>query len=250
VSAPEPFQKLVNQGLILGEDGEKMSKSRGNVINPDEIVAEHGADAFRLYEMFMGPLEALKPWSTRSIEGADRFLNRLWRLVAAEEGVNPQLQDVPASEELTRLVHVTIKTVTQDIERLRLNTAIAAMMVLLNALTAAAPVPRAAVETILLLLSPFAPHVCEELWERLGHREGLTHAPWPRFDPAVLKRAELLLVVQVNGKVRARITVPAEASDEQVEAAALNHAQVKKAVDGHPIKQVIIVPNRLVSIVV
>ncbi len=250
VSTPEPFQKLVNQGLILGEDSEKMSKSRGNVVNPDDVIAEHGADAFRLYEMFLGPLEAVKPWNTRSIEGVGRFLNRLWRLVVAEGGANPQLRDVPAGGELARLVHATIKTVTEDIEGLRLNTAISAMMVLLNALTDAAPVPRAAVETLILLLAPFAPHLCEELWERLGHGEGLARAPWPRFDPAALERAEVLLVVQVNGKVRARVTVPAEASEEQVKAAALGHAQVKRFVDGHPIKQVIVVPKRLVNIVV
>ncbi|MBI3330735.1 MAG: leucine--tRNA ligase, partial [Candidatus Omnitrophica bacterium] len=250
VSTPEPFQKLVNQGLILGEDSEKMSKSRGNVVNPDDVIAEHGADAFRLYEMFLGPLEAVKPWSTRSIEGVDRFLNRLWRLVVAEGGLNPQLQDVPATGERARLVHATIKTVTEDIEGLRLNTAISAMMVLLNALTDATPVPRDAVETLILLLAPFAPHLCEELWERLGHRDSLSHAPWPRFDPAALQQAEILLVVQVNGKVRARVTVPAEASEEQVKAAALGHAQVKKFVDGHPIKQVIVVPKRLVNIVV
>jgi len=250
VSTPEPFQELVNQGLILGEDSEKMSKSRGNVVNPDDVIAEHGADAFRLYEMFLGPLEAVKPWNTRSIEGVDRFLNRLWRLVVAEGGLNPQLQDVPATGELARVVHATIKTVTEDIEELRLNTAISAMMVLLNALTDATPVPRDAVETLILLLAPFAPHLCEELWERLGHREGLAHAPWPRFDPAALQQAEILLVVQVNGKVRARVTVPAQATDEQVKATALGHAQVKKFVDGHPIKQVIVVPKRLVNIVV
>ena len=251
VSTPEPFATLVNQGLILGEDNEKMSKSRGNVVNPDDVIAECGADAFRLYEMFMGPLEAVKPWSTRSIEGVFRFLNRVWRLVATEQGsVNPKLQDVPVEGELKRLLHSTVKTVTQDTDGLRFNTAISAMMVFVNALNDAAALPRAAVETLILLLAPYAPHLAEELWAVLGHRESLAYAPWPAFDPAALEQAEVLLVVQVNGKVRARVTVPSEASEAQVKAAALNDAQVKKFVDGQPIKQLIVVPKRLVNIVV
>ena len=250
VSTPEPFQQLINQGLILGEDGEKMSKSRGNVVNPDEVIDAHGADAFRLYEMFMGPLEAVKPWSTRSIEGVDRFLNRLWRLIVTDTGLNPQLQDVLVDGELKRLLHGTIKTVTADLEGLRLNTAISAMMILLNALTDAKPLPRAAAETLVLLLSPFAPHLCEELWARLGHRESLTYVPWPSFDASALAQTETLLVVQVNGKVRARITVPTEASETEVRAVILADERIKKFVNGQPIKQFIVVPKRLVNIVV
>jgi leucyl-tRNA synthetase len=250
VSTPEPFQTLVNQGLILGEDGEKMSKSRGNVVNPDEVIAAHGADAFRLYEMFLGPLEAVKPWNTRSIEGVDRFLSRTWRLLVGESGLTPQPQDAPLPLELTRLLHATIKKVTEDLEALRFNTAIAALMVLLNALEDAKPLPREAAETFVLLLSPFAPHLGEELWSRLGHRESLAYEPWPAADPKALEQAEVLLVIQVNGKVRARVTVPAGADEEQVKAAALADAQVKKFVDGQTVKQVIVVPNRLVNIVV
>jgi leucyl-tRNA synthetase len=250
VSTAEPFQRLINQGLILGEDGEKMSKSRGNVVNPDDVIAAHGADAFRLYEMFMGPLEAVKPWSMRSIEGIDRFLHRFWRLVVAEQGLNPQLQDVPVAGELKRLLHATIKKVTEDTEHLRFNTAISALMVLLNGLEAAKSVPRAAVETFVLLLAPYAPHLCEELWQRLGHGQSLAHEAWPAFDARVLKQTQLLLVVQVNGKVRARITVAASATDGQVREIALADVQVKKFIDGQPIKQVIVVPQRLVNIVV
>ena len=274
VSTPEPFQKLVNQGLILGEDGEKMSKSRGNVVNPDEVIAQHGADAFRLYEMFMGPLEAVKPWSTRSIEGTDRFLNRLWRLGEQVRGSRFEVQgkeEPKGSSLLERKRHETIKRVTEDIEGLRLNTAIAAMMELLNAIydaldsqseskdqvTAQPPAfslqPRAiqeAFETLVLLVSPFAPHIAEELWQRLGHAKSLAHEPWPSHDPAALAEDEVLLVVQVNGKVRARVTVSAELSQEQLKQAILADERIKRYVDGQTIKQFIIVPKRLVNIVV
>ncbi len=226
-----------------------MSKSRGNVVNPDEIIDAHGADAFRLYEMFMGPLEAVKPWSARSIEGVDRFLNRLWRLVIDGDGLSPRLKDVPVEGGLRPLLHATIKKVTEDTEALRFNTAISAMMVLLNALEDAQPLPRQAVEVLVLLLSPYAPHVCEELWQQLGHRDSLADEPWPSFDPAALVTDEFTLVVQVNGKVRDRITVPADASDEQLRGIVLANARVKKFLDGQPIKQFIVVPKRLVNIV-
>ncbi|MBI4598248.1 MAG: leucine--tRNA ligase [Candidatus Omnitrophica bacterium] len=277
VSTSEPFQRLVNQGLILGEDNEKMSKSRGNVVNPDEVIAAHGADAFRLYEMFLGPLEAVKPWSTRSIEGIDRFLNRVWRLgdMIAQgsglraQGERPSTQD----KEFERKRHETIKHVTEDIEQLRFNTAISSMMVFSNLIAdalerprAPSPEPRAirqAFETLVLLLSPFAPHLCEELWQRLGesrgvpsavegrlgHAKSLAYEPWPSFNAAALQTAEVTLVVQVNGKVRGRITVASDASEEAVKAAALANDQVKKFVDGQPVKQFIIIPKRLVNIV-
>ena len=264
VSTAEPFQKLINQGLILGEDGEKMSKSRGNVVNPDEVISAHGADAFRLYEMFMGPLEAVKPWNTRSIEGIDRFLSRIWRLgetVALSSRLEALGQDNSGVPDiLPRKRHETIKRVTEDIETLRLNTAIAAMMEFLNVLedgiarpTAYSLEPRVireAFETLVLLLAPFAPHLCEELWERLGHQDSLAAHPWPAHDAAVLERADVQLVVQVNGKVRSRLTVPAQTGDDQVKALALADAQVKKFIDGQPVKQVIVVPKRLVNIVV
>jgi len=266
VSTPEPFQRLVNQGLILGEDNEKMSKSRGNVVNPDDVIAAHGADAFRLYEMFMGPLEAVKPWSTRSIEGVARFLDRVWRLGESAQGSGLGAQGqaaVPVGEALYRKLHDTIRRVTEDIEALRFNTALAAMMELLNAMsneftaprpTAQSPQPRASrrdvFEILVLLLAPFAPHIAEELWQRLGHVKSLAHEPWPTYDPKVLQRSEVLMVVQVNGKVRARITVAAEATEAQLRETVLADSQVKKHLNGQPVKQFIVVPKRLVNIVV
>jgi leucyl-tRNA synthetase len=249
VSTSEPFQTLINQGLILGEDNEKMSKSRGNVVNPDDVIAAHGADAFRLYEMFMGPLEAVKPWSMRGIEGIDRFLNRVWRLVVGESGVNPSLQDVPLSGELKRQLHAAIKQVTDDTEALRFNTAISSMMILVNALSQAQPVPTSAIDTLVRLLAPYAPHMSEELWERLGHRGGVSRAAWPAHDPKALETSDVMLVVQVNGKVRARMSVPAGATDDQLRKTVLANEQVRKFVDGQPIKQFVIVPKRLVNIV-
>jgi leucyl-tRNA synthetase len=259
VSTAEPFKKLVNQGLILGEDGEKMSKSRGNVVNPDEVIDRHGADAFRLYEMFMGPLEAVKPWSTRSIEGIDRFLNRVWRLGALTQDSRLKTQDkepLGVSVELERKRHETIKRVTEDLEGLKFNTAISAMMVFVNAmyevvnagqLSAAV---RQAFETLALLLSPFAPHVSEELWQRLGHAKSLAYEPWPSYDPQVLVASEIAWVVQVNGKVRAKITLPADLSEEQLKARVMADAQVKRHLDGRAIQQMIVVPKRLVNVVV
>ena len=274
VGTPEPFQKLVNQGLILGEDGEKMSKSRGNVVNPDDVIDAHGADAFRCYEMFLGPLEAVKPWSMRSIDGIDRFLNRVWRLgeIMLSAGLKAQAGRPlpPVGAALERKRHETIKRVTEDIEQLRFNTAISALMELVNAVynvlqadapespapqsPARSPEPRATLrevfEHLLLLLSPFAPHLCEELWERLGHRESLAVAAWPVFDPVALAASEIQMVVQVNGKVRARVTVPAEATEAQLRQAALADPQVSRFIDGQSVKQVIVVPKRLVNIVV
>ena len=258
VSSPEPFTKLVNQGLILGEDGEKMSKSRGNVVNPDEVIDAHGVDAFRVYEMFLGPLEAVKPWSTRSIEGVDRFLSRVWRLGETVHRPPSTVHrqgptDTPA--ELERRRHETIRRVTEDIERLRLNTAISAMMEFLNAMSDALgqdvepAALREAFETLVLLLSPFAPHLCEELWQRLGHTEDLASQRWPEADAKRLEQAEILWVVQINGKVRARLTLPAEAGGEQFKGMVLADERVKKFVDGQPVKQFIVVPKRLVNIV-
>ena len=251
VSTIEPFQKLINQGLILGEDGEKMSKSRGNVVNPDDVIALHGADAFRMYEMFMGPLEAVKPWSTRSIEGIDRFLSRLWRLVLTEDGrVNPNIVDGDAQGELRVALHRAIKGITDDVESLRFNTAISQLMVLLNQLVDAPQPPRRALETFLLLLAPFAPHLCEELWQRLGHADSLTHEPWPTHDPKALEQAEVTWIVQVNGKLRARLTLPADIAEDQLKTTVLADEQVKRHLDSKPIRQFIVVPKKLVNIVI
>ena len=206
VTTPEPFKKLVHQGIVLGEDNQKMSKSRGNVVNPDEIMDQFGADAVRLYEMFMGPLEAMKPWSTRGVEGITRFLERVWRLMVTEDGtLSPAVVSTAPSLEHQRVLHQTIKKVTEDIEELRFNTAISQMMVFTNELTKAEQRPRAVLEPFVLLLSPFAPHLAEELWGILGHTPSVSQQPWPSFDPALTVSDRLTIPVQINGKLRGKI---------------------------------------------
>ncbi len=243
VGTNEPFRKLVNQGLILGEDGQKMSKSRGNVVNPDEVVAKFGADAMRVYEMFMGPLEVVKPWNTQGIVGCRRFIDRIWRMC---EGT---LSDEPAPLALRRVLHQTIRKVTQDIERMRFNTAIAQMMTLVNE-AAKEPVRyREVCEALVLLLSPYAPHVCEELWERLGHAPSVSKAPWPTFDPALCVEDEVKVIFQVNGKLRDDTMVPKDTPEEELERLARGSEKVLRHLEGRPIRKVIVVKNRLVNVV-
>jgi leucyl-tRNA synthetase len=245
VSTDEPFERLVNQGLILGEDREKMSKSRGNVVNPDEIVAEHGADAFRCYEMFMGPLEVVKPWSTRDVVGIRRWLDRSWRLLIDEEGALLEtVQDVDPGVPLSRLLHKTIKAVTSDLDSMRFNTAIARLMELVNGLTAEKVRPRAVLETYVLLLAPFAPHVAEELWEKLGHGESLAYETWPGFDDDLAADPEIELVVQVNSKVRARLQVVATIAKDDALAQAKADAKVAPLLEGKNLVREIFVPAR------
>ncbi len=262
VSTPEPFQRLVNQGLIMGEDGQKMSKSRGNVVNPDDVVAEYGADALRLYEMFMGPLEQVKPWSMKGVEGVYRFLARVWRLVMEvdEEGVwsvSSALQDVPANKQLTKALHETIKKAGEDIEKLSFNTAISQMMVCTNAFTGAEVKPAAAIVTFLKVLSPFAPHLADELnariaskFQALAHPGLLSDATWPTYDPAALIEDEVEVVFQVNGKLRDKARVPIQATKEEIEKIALASARVQEFMEGKPPKKIIVVPGKLVNIVV
>ncbi|HEY8965371.1 MAG TPA: leucine--tRNA ligase [Candidatus Methylacidiphilales bacterium] len=255
VTTPEPFHKLVNQGLILGEDNQKMSKSVGNVVNPDEIVSEYGADAVRLFEMAMGPLEQMKPWSTQGVEGTYRFLGRVWRLVCEEdqEGQwvpNPKLADAAPSEALLRRLHETIRKVTDDIAKLQFNTAISQMIILVNDLTKEEVRPRAVVETLVLLLAPFAPHAAEELWSRLGREGSLARAPWPQFEEKYLQRSEADVVVQVGGKLRGKVTVPVDAEKEAVEAAARAEASVKPWIEGKQTVKVVFVPGKLINFVV
>ncbi len=344
VPTPEPFHKLVNQGMILGEleytafkhkghwlsaefvdfDGDvakdprtgevyelvklseeqvakkgtgfvlaadpniriddrayKMSKARGNVINPDDIVQEFGADSLRLYEMFMGPLEATKPWSTRSIEGVYRFLSRVWRLAIDDRSEEVRLadavRDVPMDRATQRMLHQTIKRVTDDLEKMSFNTAIAAMMELTNHLTRQASgqwpvasgqkeqsssaslttghsslgtIPRPALETLVLLLSPFAPHLSEELWHALGHANSLTYEPWPKYEEALLKADEIEVPVQINGKVRGKVNVPAEIDKAGLEQAVLADAKIQTLIAGKTIRKVIVVPGKLVNLVV
>ena len=312
VSHPEPFQKLVNQGMILGEmeytayrnaagefvsaeqlDGNrlesrtgekltpvhvaeadlqkqgndfvlkdhpsirvmarahKMSKSRGNVINPDDIVKDYGADALRLYEMFMGPLTQVKPWSMKGVEGVARFLNRVYRLAVDEKsgGLAAKLSTERPTKEQLRALHLAIKKVTEDIEKMEFNTAISAMMIFVNETQAWPALPRQILEPFLLILSPFAPHLAEELWHRLGHPDSLAHEPWPAWSEEYLQQDEIEIPVQVNGRLRGRVRVSSAATEETIIAAALACAEVKPHLAGKEIKKKIYIPQRMVNLV-
>jgi leucyl-tRNA synthetase len=256
VSTPEPFHKLVNQGIILGEDNRKMSKSWGNVINPDDVVIEYGADTLRLFEMFLGPLEQMKPWSTKGVEGVYGFLGRAWRLIM-EEDQEGQWHFAPAkvteaapSAELLRSLHVAIAKVTDDIEKLKFNTAISALMVLVNDLTKEPARPRAILEPFLLLLAPFAPHLAEELWSQLGHAKTLAYEPWPVADPRHLVKGTIEIPMQVNGKLRGVFSVPPGSSKEVVEAAARALPAFSEWTADKTVKKVIVVPDKLINFVV
>jgi leucyl-tRNA synthetase len=323
VSTPEPFQRLVNQGMILGfsyryyedargkrysfhevqkifQDGveeptyvltanpgvtltvqyvpvdkvqwqdekpyhpedtelelepqqDKMSKSRGNVVNPDAVVAEYGADALRCYEMFMGPLEQVKPWNTRSVAGVSRFLSRVWSLIIGDDGaVRATIVNEPADAKapLTRQYHKKIKKVTEDLEGMRFNTALSALMELVNEAHKAERLPRALVEGLVLALSPFAPHLAEELWQRLGHAKTLAYEPWPAYDPELVRDDMMTVAVQVNGKLRATIKAPAEADQAAILAAARAHEKVQSYLEGKTLRREIVVPGKLVNFVV
>jgi leucyl-tRNA synthetase len=248
-STPEPFKKLVHQGIVLGEDNQKMSKSRGNVVNPDQMIDRFGADAVRMYEMFMGPLEAMKPWSTRGVEGVTRFLERVWRLMVDEDGrLSDAVVTSPPSLDHQRLLHQTIKKVTDDIEGLRFNTAISQMMVFTNEMTKAERRPRGLLEPFVLLLSPFAPHLAEELWARLGHKPSVAQQPWPVYDPALAASDRLTIPVQVNGRLRGKVEVEADVARERVEA--LARAQVAEWLQGKDPRKVVYVEKKLINFVV
>lgn len=250
VPTKEPFQKLFNQGMILGEGNEKMSKSKGNVVNPDDIVRSHGADTLRLYEMFMGPLDASVAWSTNGLDGARRFLDRIWRLFATDEGaLSEKIQNV-SDTTLEKVYHQTVKKVTDDYEHLRFNTAISQMMVFINDCYKAEVIPTEYAEGFVKLLAPIAPHLGEELWELLGHTNSITYEQWPSFDESKLVDDEIEVVVQVNGKVRSKVKIAKEASKEQLEKVALEDEKVKEFTDGKQIVKVIAVPGKLVNIVV
>ena len=246
VKDPEPFRRLVHQGMILGENGEKMSKARGNVVNPDDIVRDYGADSLRVYEMFMGPLEQVKPWQTSGMEGARRFLERTWNLATGPLSEAPEAYD----DATRRLVHKTIRKVTQDIEALHFNTAIPAMMILVRHLSGLDATPRGAVEVLALLVSPFAPHLGEELWSRLGHDTSLAYAPWPQFDPDLVKEDVVEIGVQVNGKVRGAITLAVDADEATAREAALGEPRVGTHLEGKTIKKVIYVKGKILNFIV
>jgi leucyl-tRNA synthetase len=294
VSTPEPFFKLVNQGLILGEDGQKMSKSRGNVVNPDDILNEFGTDALRLYEMFMGPLEMVKPWSTQGVSGVYKFLGRVWRLFVDEKSetefeqaetlaakerkdhkellnlikLDSAIKDVPATPAQLKSLHACVKKVTEDLDGLRFNTAISALMVFVNDAMTWETKPASLLRDFLILLQPFAPHLAEELWSKVQNPKSkvptangkptldiglealdLAYQPWPKFDPALLVESEIEIPVQVNGKLRDVIKVPANAEDAAIEAAAKASEKAQVFIAGKTVRKVIIVPKKLVNIV-
>ncbi|HRK62524.1 MAG TPA: leucine--tRNA ligase [Candidatus Omnitrophota bacterium] len=250
VSTKEPFQSLTNQGMILGEDGQKMSKSRGNVANPEEIMDAYGADSVRLYEMFMGPLEMTKPWNTSGVEGVYRFLGKAWRLFMDQEGnASPAVQDVEPTQGELKILHKAIKKVTEDTEGKRFNTAISAMMVFANEMGEIQVRSKKVLRQFLLLLAPYAPHLAEELWHRTGGTDTLAYETWPAWNEEVLKENEVELAVLVGGKVKTKIMVPTGDSEENIRKAALALPDIQKLIAGKTIKQVIVVPGRIVNIV-
>ncbi|MBB6448076.1 leucyl-tRNA synthetase [Geomicrobium halophilum] len=251
VPTKEPFQKLYNQGMILGENHEKMSKSKGNVVNPDDIMKSHGADTLRLYEMFMGPLDASVAWSHNGLDGSRRFLDRVWRLLVDEEGqltsaVSDRTED---DHKLWSTYHQTVKKVSDDFEHMRFNTGISQLMVFINACYKEETIPRAAVEGFVKMLSPLSPHVGEELWSILGHTSSITYEAWPTYDESYLVEDEVEVVIQVNGKVRSKLQISKEATKEEMEKVALADEKVTTVIEGKTIRKVIAVPGKLVNIV-
>ncbi|MDZ3955238.1 leucine--tRNA ligase [Bacillus thuringiensis] len=247
VPTKEPFQQLFNQGMILGQNNEKMSKSKGNVVNPDDIVASHGADTLRLYEMFMGPLDASIAWSENGLDGARRFLDRVWRLFVQDNGeLSEKITDAP-NKELEKAYHQTVKKVTEDYAELRFNTAISQMMVFINDAYKAETLPREYVEGFVKMIAPVAPHIGEELWSKLGYNETITYASWPTFDESKLVEDEVEIVVQVMGKVRAKLTMSKDASKEEMEQLALE--AIQDQIEGKTVRKVIVVPGKLVNVV-
>ncbi|MBP0045575.1 leucine--tRNA ligase [Staphylococcus chromogenes] len=249
VPTKEPFQKLFNQGMILGEGHEKMSKSKGNVVNPDDIINSHGADTLRLYEMFMGPLDASIAWSENGLDGSRRFLDRIWRLLVTE---NNELSPKVVREETPQLeksYHQTVKKVTEDFESLNFNTAISQLMVFINDCYKAEKINQSYIEGFVKMLAPIAPHIGEELWSILGHEGTITYQPWPSYDAELLEGDVVEIVVQVNGKVRAKLEIPKNASKEEMEQFAFENENVQQAIEGKDIKKVIAVPQKLVNIV-
>ena len=254
VTTHEPFGSLYNQGMILGEDGVKMSKSRGNVINPDDMINQYGADSVRLFEMFMGPLDATKPWSNEGIAGIHRFLSRVWRLIIDEKtgDLNSKIVNDSPDEEMNRLLHFTIKKLTNDIEDgdMKFNTSIAQMMIFINELYKADKISKNIISTFVLLLSPYAPHLAEELWQRLGNQNSLAFEKWPVYDEQLTKASLITVAFSVNGKVRSKKEVENDLQEKDLEQIALDDESVKKHIFGKEIIKIIIVKNKMVNIVV
>lgn len=250
VPTKEPFQKLYNQGMILGENHEKMSKSKGNVVNPDDIVQTHGADTLRLYEMFMGPLDASVAWSEKGLEGARRFLDRVWRLYVAENGqLKDTIKDEAGDTSFEKVYHQTVKKVTEDFEALRFNVGISELMVFVNEAYKQDVLPLAWMKGFVKMLSPVAPHIAEELWEKFGENETIAYQAWPTYDEAKLVEDEVEIVVQINGKVRSKMTIARDATKDAMEETAMNDDKVKELIEGKTVRKVIAVPGKLVNIV-
>jgi leucyl-tRNA synthetase len=257
VSTKEPFIKLYHQGMILGEDSNKMSKSRGNVVNPDDVIKSHGADSFRMFEMFMGPLAMSKPWSTKGIEGVHRFLNRVWRMFIDENGnLNPLIQDITPDKDVELIINKTIKEITEDIEDhdMKFNTSVSEMMIFTNEITDRfnknKAVPKNVMESFVKLLSPFAPHLAEELWEKLGHNETITFEPWPDYDLSKIKRNIITVVGQINGKIKTKLEVEVDLENEKIIGIMKNDEKMKNHLEGRQIIKEVVVKNKLVNIVV
>lgn len=249
VPTKEPFEKLFNQGMILGENNEKMSKSRGNVVNPDDVINQYGADTLRLYEMFMGPLDASIAWNENGLEGSRKFLDRVWRLIVDENGKMRDRITTFNDGKLSKVYHQTVKKVTEDFEQLHFNTAISQLMVFVNEAYKADALPYEYVEGFVQLLAPIAPHIGEELWSILGNDHGISYVPWPTYDESALVEDEIEVVFQVNGKVRAKAMVPADAEKAVLEQLAQENELVQEQLQGKTIRKVIVVPNKLVNIV-
>lgn len=254
VNYKEPFGKLFNQGMILGEDGVKMSKSRGNVINPDEVILKYGADSMRMFEMFMGPLEAAKPWSTKGLEGLHRFLSRVWRLIIDENTgkIKSNITEDQPDESTKKLLHRTIKKVTEDIADgdMKFNTAISYMMIFVNEMYKKDKISKLVIENLIILLSPFAPHICEELWEKLGHNQSIQFEKWPEYDEKFIKQDKIMVVFQVNGKIRAKKEMEFDSDTKILEDEALDNENVKKFILGKEVVKIVSVKNKMVNIVV
>ena len=248
ISWDEPFKRLVNQGMIMGEDGQKMSKRWGNVVNPDDVCAQYGADTLRMYEMFLGPLTDSKPWNTNGIEGVSRFFGKFWRLFY--DGENWAVSTEKASNEELKILYKTIKKVTEDIESMSFNTSVSAFMVATNELGTLKCRKREILEPILILLAPFAPHIAEELWHQLGNNESIHIANWPQYDASFLVENSFNYPISINGKTRAQMEFELTASEDEIKQAVLNHDMVIKWMEGKPLKKFILVKGRIVNVVV
>ncbi|WP_314942541.1 leucine--tRNA ligase [Abiotrophia defectiva] len=249
VPTKEPFMKLFNQGMILGTDGNKMSKSKGNVVNPDHVVDQYGADTLRVYEMFMGPLDASIAWSENGLESTRRFLERIWRLYVAEDGsLSERIQDAD-NPALERVYHQTVKKVTEDFEILHFNTAISQMMIFLNATKDQAIIPKAYAQGLIQLLAPLAPHISEEIWQKLGHQDSISHVTWPSYEEALTIEDQVEVVVQINGKIKAKVMVEANMAADALGELALNLPEIQAQLEGKTLRKVVAIPNRLVNIV-